>query len=84
MALAGEHDPPRGRRGAREPAILRVRGNSIEPEMREGDQIMVDVSRRLPSTGETFVLWDGNGLVIKQVEAVHGDAAGEDESPRLR
>ena len=49
--------------------ILRVRGNSMEPEMREGDRIVVDVSRRSPSTGETFVLWDGNGLVVKQVEA---------------
>ena len=43
--------------------------------MREGDRIVVDVSRRLPSTGETFVLWDGNGLVVKQVEAVRGGGA---------
>ena len=64
--------------------ILRVRGNSMEPEMREGDRIVVDVSRRLPATGETFVLWDGNGLVVKQVEPVRGDAADEDEPPRLR
>ena len=64
--------------------ILRVRGNSMEPEMREGDRIVVDVSRRLPSTGETFVLWDGNGLVVKQVEAVRGDAVDEEEPPRLR
>ena len=39
--------------------ILRVRGNSMEPELRDGDRIVVDVSRRLPATGETFVLWDG-------------------------
>ena len=63
--------------------ILRVRGNSMEPEMREGDRIVVDVSRRLPATGETFVLWDGNGLVVKHVETVH-DEAGGDEPPRLR
>ena len=64
--------------------ILRVRGNSMEPEMREGDRIVVDVSRRLPATGETFVLWDGNGLVVKQVEPVRDDGAGEEEPPRLR
>ncbi len=64
--------------------ILRVRGNSMQPEMREGDRIVVDVSRRLPSTGETFVLWDGNGLVVKQVEAVQSHGAGEDKPPRLR
>ena len=58
--------------------ILRVRGNSMEPEMREGDRLMVDISRRTPATGEMFVLWDGNGLVVKRVESVRGDP------PRLR
>ena len=58
--------------------ILRVRGNSMEPEMREGDRLVVDVSRRVPATGEMFVLWDGNGLVVKRIEAVRG------EPPRLR
>jgi phage repressor protein C with HTH and peptisase S24 domain len=64
--------------------ILRVRGNSMEPEMREGDRVVVDVSRRLPATGETFVLWDGNGLVVKHVEAVHRDEAYEEDPPRIR
>ena len=64
--------------------ILRVRGISMEPEMRDGDRVVVDVSRRLPATGETFVLWDGNGLVMKHVEAVHGDDVEGDEPPRLR
>ena len=65
--------------------ILRVRGNSMEPEMREGDRIVVDVSRRLPATGETFVLWDGNGLMVKHVDAVRsGCTADKDEPLRLR
>ena len=64
--------------------ILRVRGNSMEPELRDGDRIVVDVSRRLPATGETFVLWDGIGLVVKHVEVVRGDAADDDEPARLR
>ena len=64
--------------------ILRVRGNSMEPEMRDGDRVVVDVSRRLAATGETFVLWDGNGLVVKRVDAVHEGAPNEDEPPRLR
>lgn len=48
--------------------ILRVRGNSMEPEMREGDRIVVDTARRVPAMGELFVLWDGDGLVVKRVE----------------
>ena len=64
--------------------ILRVKGNSMEPELRDGDRIVVDVSRRLPATGETFVLWDGIGLVVKHVEVARGDAVDDDEPPRLR
>ena len=60
--------------------ILRARGNSMEPELREGDRLMVDVARRIPATGEMFVLWDGTGLVVKRVEHVR-DAA---DPPRLR
>ena len=37
--------------------ILRVRGNSMEPELREGDRVVVDTARRVPLTGEMFVLW---------------------------
>ena len=59
--------------------ILRVRGNSMEPEMREGDRLVVDSARRVPATGEMFVLWDGNGLVVKRIETVR-----EPGPPRLR
>ena len=50
--------------------ILRVRGNSMEPEMSAGDRIVVDTARRIPATGEMAVLWDGNGLVVKRIETV--------------
>ena len=59
--------------------ILMVRGDSMEPEMREGDRLMVDTARRRPDEGELFVLWDGNGLVVKRVEPARGDGP-----PRLR
>ena len=67
--------------GGADPAslrILRVRGNSMEPEMRDGDRVVVDTARQSPATGELFVLWDGNGLVVKRVEATGG------EPPKLR
>ncbi len=50
--------------------ILKVRGISMEPELREGDRIVVDTARRVPAAGELFVLWDGTGLVVKRVEAL--------------
>ena len=39
----------------------------------------VDVPRRLPATGDLFVLWDGSWLVVKRIETVCGDGP-----PRLR
>ena len=62
--------------------IIRVRGDSMEPEMREGDRIVVDVSRKTPATGETFVLWDGNGTVAKKVDKVPTVEGGG--PPRIR
>ena len=50
----------------------------MEPEMRDGDHVVVDTARRSHATGELFVPWDANGLVVKRVE-VTGD-----EPPRLR
>ena len=52
---------------------------STLPEMREGDRVMVDTARRMPATGEMFVLWDGTGLVVKRIEA-----ARDAEPPTLR
>ena len=51
----------------------------MEPELREGDRLMVDTVRRVPATGEMFVLWDGTGLVVKRIEHVR-----DTDPPRLR
>ena len=55
--------------------ILKVRGNSMEPELREGDRLVVDTARRVPAAGELFVLWDGTGLVVKRVETLAAKGA---------
>ncbi|MXW21117.1 MAG: S24 family peptidase [Gammaproteobacteria bacterium] len=62
--------------------VLRVRGESMEPELSEGDRLLVDTSKRVPATGEMFVLWDGNGLVVKRVERV--DGTGGEPGLRLK
>ena len=64
--------------------ILDVEDDSMEPEIREGDWVVVDLASRLPEAGGTFLLRLGERLVARQVEAVHGDGAQEDERPRLR
>ena len=63
--------------------ILDVEGDSMEPEIREGDWVVVDLASRLPEAGGAFLLRLGERLVTRRVEAAHGDGA-EDERPRLR
>ena len=53
--------------------IVRVRGESMEPELSGGDRLVVDTADRDPATGVLFVLWDGNGLVVKRIETVSAD-----------
>lgn len=47
-------------------------GNSMEPDFKGGDQILVDTRRTSLSQPGAFCLWDGDGHVIKFVEKVPG------------
>lgn len=53
-------------------ALIRVEGNSMEPDYHPGERVLVDLSRRKPSPPGEFVIWDGMGLVLKRVELVPG------------
>lgn len=64
--------------------ILDVEGDSMEPEIREGDWVGLDLANRKPAAGGTFLLLDGERPAARQVEAVRGDGAQEDERLRLR
>lgn len=59
--------------------VLRVAGDSMEPEYTAGERILVDVSHRDPSPPGIYVLWDGFGVVLKRVELLLGS-----DPPRLR
>ena len=52
--------------------IVRMRGDAMEPLLSEGDRLVIDTTRRNPTTGELCVLWDGNGLAVRRVELLHG------------
>lgn len=51
-------------------AIVRVIGNSMEPELNAGDRVLVDTEHRSPSPDGMYVLWNGIGVVIKQLQVV--------------
>lgn len=52
--------------------IITVIGNSMEPDFRPGERVLVDTDDRSPSPAGAFALWDGFGLVIKYVEVIPG------------
>ncbi len=45
-------------------------GNSMEPDFRGGDQILVDTRRKSLAQPGAFCLWDGDGHVIKFLEKI--------------
>jgi phage repressor protein C with HTH and peptisase S24 domain len=59
--------------------IMRVEGDSMEPTLSDGDAVLVDLTKRLPSPPGIFVLHDGMGLVAKRLELLPNT-----DPPRLR
>lgn len=51
-------------------ALIRVKGDSMEPTLRSGDRILVDMTDKNVSQPGLFVLWDGDGRVVKRVERI--------------
>ena len=47
-------------------------GNSMEPEFRGGDQILVDTRRKSLAQPGAFCLWEDDGHVIKYLERIPG------------
>lgn len=54
-------------------------GNSMEPDFRGGDQILVDTRRKSLAQPGAFCLWDGDGHVVKFLQRVQGS-----DPPRVR
>jgi phage repressor protein C with HTH and peptisase S24 domain len=54
-------------------AVVPVKGDSMEPTLRSGDRVLIDMGDKNVSHGGLFVLWDGTGRVLKRVERVPGE-----------
>ena len=52
--------------------IIEVIGDSMEPTLRSGDKIMVDLSDKSVATPGIFALYDGDATVVKRVERIPG------------
>ena len=52
-------------------SIVEVVGNSMEPRLQSHDRIIIDHTDTNPTPPGVFALWDGYGLVVKNVQRVH-------------
>lgn len=56
--------------------IISVRGDSMDDGSKHGlssgDRVIVDRKDRDPNQGAIFAVWDGSGVIVKQVEPVRG------------
>lgn len=52
--------------------IIRIVGDSMEPNYAAGDRVLVDTSHLTPSPPGVYVVWDGFGLILKHVEVLAG------------
>lgn len=60
------------RGGAKDFDLINVRGDSMEPLFRHGDQLLIDRRDRNPIQPGPFALFDGDAYVVKLVERVPG------------
>lgn len=52
--------------------VFEVIGDSMEPRLRSGDRVFVDLRLTHPNPEGIFVLWDGYSVVVKQLQIVRG------------
>lgn len=48
--------------------MVGVDGDSMEPDLRSGDHLLIDTGRRAPSPPGIFVIFDGVGLIARSLE----------------
>lgn len=51
-------------------AMVPVKGDSMEPTLKSGDRVMIDMGDRNVTQPGIFVIADGNGRVVKRVETI--------------
>lgn len=54
--------------------IVQVRGDSMEPSLRNNDLILVDRAQDVPNDGKTYVVRIGDELVVKHIQRLGRDA----------
>ena len=63
--------------------IIRVRGNSMEPGLVDGDMIVVDLAKRTPGArGDIYVIRADGVTMVKRVRRVDGALVATSDNPQ--
>ena len=54
-----------------EPRIIRVNGDSMRPDFRPGDMVMIDTGYTKPSPPGNYAIFDGIGVMFKRLEVCY-------------
>lgn len=52
--------------------VIQIRGNSMQPDFAQGDQIVIDKRDRNTKFGGPFAIFDGDTYILKNVEQLPG------------
>ena len=50
--------------------LLKIRGDSMEPVLSDGDAVMINIMDGITSPPAIFALFDGDGIMVKQIEVI--------------
>lgn len=53
--------------------VIEIRGTSMEPDFKQGDQILIDKRDRNTRFGGPFAIYDGDTFILKNVERLPGE-----------
>lgn len=62
--------------------LLRVKGDSMEPTLKNGDWVMVDTSYLYPDADGMFLLYMATGLAVKRIQSGINDIIVRSDNPK--
>jgi len=64
--------------------MIQVFGDSMEPTLKNGDWVLVDVTRNSPDSDGLFVLWLTTGLAVKRLQGGLNDITVHSDNPNYK
>lgn len=70
--------------GAENVKMIQVYGDSMEPTLKGGDWVLVDITRNTPDSDGLFVLWLTTGLAVKRLQGGLNDITVHSDNPNYK